>query len=60
MSMVCMKFEKANDSSWVHRVDLEVEHGHQHVDDEEDLDRDMDDVHLDIPPLHINIPETDV
>ena len=50
-----IKFEKAADGSWVRWVDLRVEDGHQHHDDE-DLKRDMTDVQLNITPIAYKYP----
>ena len=54
MSMGRMKFEKAADGSWVHPVEFGAEDGHQHVDDDSDLEHDMIDIELTIPPLQTN------
>ena len=54
MSMGRMKFEKVVDGSWVHPVEFGVEDGHQHIDDDSDLERDMVDIELNIPSLQTN------
>ena len=51
MFMGQMKFEKVVDGSRVHLVEFGAEDGHQHVDDDSDLERDMDDFELNITPL---------
>ena len=53
-----MKFEKVADGSWVRPMDFGTEDGHHHVDHDEDTDRDMVDVELNIPSLHTNNSQT--
>ena len=44
MSMGWMKFEKADDGSWVHPLEFGAKDGHQHVDDNSDPKHDMTDI----------------
>ena len=55
-----MKVEKVVDGSWVHPMEFGVEDGHQHVDDDSDLECDMVDVKLNIPSLQTNNSQTNV
>ena len=59
MSMEWMKFEKVVDGSWIHPMDFGAENGHdQHVDDDSDPERNMNDNELNIPPLQTNNSQT--
>ena len=43
---------------WVCSVDFGAKDGHHHVDDDEDIECDMADVELNIPPLYTNNSQT--